>query len=164
VARWPAKASWPLRAWILPLLLLVPACGQGGLEDIRGRVLRNDLTGVRLWLALGGDPGVQVGGESLVSLACGPKGGLEVLRLLLDAGADPDARAPGDWTPLMHAASWGGLASCHLLVERGADPLARTADGRAVLDIARRTRRNDDVVAYLAEVIARRSSALPVPR
>lgn len=90
----------------------------------------NDVEALRRYLESGGDPNLcHEDGSSLLYIATGPHGGIEVVRLLINHGADPDLGF-GEYTPLMNAASWVSFDAVKMLVEAGANPTLKNSQGQ----------------------------------
>lgn len=116
-------------------------------RDVFEAVRRNDSSYAERYLKLGGDPNaVDRHGETLLYIATGPHGGMEVLSLLIDYKADPNQ---GTYTPLMNAASWGWLDGVKILISAGADPLLTNSEGKTARQCAAGDR---EVMDYLKRV------------
>jgi len=104
--------------------------------DIEEYVVNNNYIVVRTWLFLGGNPNRLLPYDnSLLYIATGPKGGLEVAKVLVDAGADVN-KGQAKFTPLMNAASWGAYDIVQFLLDHGADPNLKNEMGKNALQEA----------------------------
>lgn len=109
---------------------LVSGCyPSSNVTDICSIVAKNDVSSLQKWIEEGGDPNyISRHGESLLYIATGPNGGIEVVSLLIEAGANVDSGS-GHYTPLMNAASWCDVPTVLLLLEHGADPTKENSRG-----------------------------------
>jgi ankyrin repeat protein len=105
-------------------------------QSIEAAVRENDVAFVEQWLSDGGNPDyVDNQRQSLLYLATGSHGGLEVMDVLLEAGANPDlGLVASNYTPLMNASSWVNLAAVDELLEAGADPTLKNSSGQTALE------------------------------
>ncbi len=146
-----------LRAFIaLALLVLVGACQPGGSSSehpVFTEVRNNDDTGLKRFLAEGGDPNlVNPDGDTLLYVASGAKGGFEVVEVLLLAGADTDQKSRQGRTPLHTAAAWCNDRIVETLLDAGASFTVQNAEGKTPPEVvcAQPYDRRDQVLAIFS--------------
>lgn len=99
-------------------------------------VALNDYEAVGRYLSEGGDPNIQSGdGKSLLFIATGQRGGLEVTKQLIAAGADVNGVSAQGRTILQNAASWCVAEIVDVLLQAGADRNAIGAGDKTALDV-----------------------------
>ncbi|KAI9597916.1 hypothetical protein BDF19DRAFT_259825 [Syncephalis fuscata] len=67
--------------------------------------------------------------------------------MLLDAGISINLPGENGWTPLHEALSQQHADACQYLLMRGADPLLKNEMNESALELARRYRLSDEVIA-----------------
>ena len=115
-------------------------------------VRNNDAGRVGQYLAEAGDPNLKNGnGDSLLYVASGAKGGIDVVRLLLLGGADPDAISRQGRTALHTAAGWCNTDIVAALLESGARVDIKNDEGKLAIDVvcSQPRDRRDPVLALL---------------
>ena len=113
--------------------LLSAGCDHNGPDTVLTFVAENQSQQLQEWIRAGGDPDYKTeNGRSLLYIATGPHGGIDVVSILLEAGADPNLGA-GHYTPLMNAASWCDIRAVSLILEYGADPTLANSSGKTAL-------------------------------
>ncbi len=118
----------------LGLMLALGGCQKrpGPEDPVVMAVRANDAGEVQAYLDAGGDPDLRSReGDTLLYIASGSKGGVEVAKLLIANGADVDLAADNGRTPLANAAGWCDTARVALLLDAGASvrPLAMSDGG-----------------------------------
>jgi len=124
-----------LTAAALVLSLLLAACQPRAVAEdpVVGAVVRNDAAAVRDYLAGGGDPDLaNREGDSLLYIAAGARGGIEVARLLIAAGASLEAGSADGRTALANAAGWCDVEMVRMLLAAGADAAKVPRNGKTL--------------------------------
>lgn len=103
-------------------------------EEIQKAVVTNNTVALGRWLENGGNPNQLIGGNSLLYIATGPKGGYEITKLLIENGAAINVGV-GKFTPLMNAASWTNLKTVQLLLDHGADKNLMNTRGETAYEL-----------------------------
>jgi len=117
--------------------MILAGCQQrAGPENSIFSVVRdNNADRVQQYLAEGGDPDLTNDqGDSLLFIASGPRGGLQVVEALLVGGADTGLTSAEGRTALHNAAGWCDVAIVETLLEAGADPMREDGEGRTPAD------------------------------
>ena len=146
------------------LVLLVAACQAsvvepGPQEKAFSAVRSNDETGLGQYLAGGGDPNARnEDGDSLLYVASGAKGGVEVARALISAGADIDMISREGRTALHTAAAWCNADIVELLLAAGARTDIANSEGNVAMDVicSRPPDRREQVLALFFKARAGR--------
>lgn len=121
--------------FICGMALILAGCQQRAVaeNDIFTVVRSNNADRLTQYLAEGGDPDlVDSQGDSLLYLATGAKGGIEVTRVLVTGGAQIDLANADGRTPLHNAAGWCNVDIVAVLVAGGADLDAVDGSGKSV--------------------------------
>lgn len=117
----------------LVLFALVAACQPGDSSSehpVFTEVRKNDERGLMRYLAEGGDANiVNADGDTLLYVASGAKGGLEVVEVLLLGGADTAKLSRENRTPLHTAAAWCNDRIVDALLNAGASFDALNGEG-----------------------------------
>ena len=93
----------------------------GASDPVFKAVSQNDVTAVNSYLLKGGDVNMtNRDGETLLYVAAGAHGGLEVAARLVAAGADPELGNRSGRTPLLNALGWCDVDMVSLLLSAGA--------------------------------------------
>jgi ankyrin repeat protein len=144
------------------LLLFLTADGGNASEVAFAAAYWNDEKALASALKQGTSPDARNAvGETLLYVATGPKGGVEVVRLLLRSGANPNA-GQGRYTPLMNAASWVNLEAVNALLEAGADPRIVNERGETAIQVVGRAGgRERAVIHRLQQAVARAETPGP---
>ena len=123
--------------------------------DVFEAVDQNDNSVVKQYLDSGGNPNaMDKQGRSLLYIAAGPHGGMDVLKLLLEHEANPNT-GMGQYTPLMNAASWVWLDRVKALVDADADLMLTNSRGQTALQcVGKASGREKPVIEYLKNVMA----------
>lgn len=131
------------------LTIAISGCFGGNINIVEA-VEDNQAGTVRRWISDGGNPNLvdSVSGKSLLFLATGPNGGIEVLDVLLDGGANPNFPVSGD-TPLMNASMWVNSRAVRRLLAKGADPNAKSKDGKRAIDLVGEGSGRNEVIQML---------------
>lgn len=137
-------------------LVLLAACQQRAAPEasIFTVVRDNNVGRLGQYLAEGGDPNlVNSQGDSLLYIASGPRGGIEVLERLIRAGAKIDAASGEGRTALHNAAGWCDIDIVTALLEAGASADLEDDEGRTPTDkvCLEPTDRREAVLALLTE-------------
>jgi len=120
------------------LLLLISACQPSvGKEDsVFSDVRNNDATALSQYLGQEGDPNIMNGdGDSLLYVASGAKGGLEVVKLLVEGGADLNQISREGRTALHTASAWCNTDIVALLLEAGARTDIKNSENNVAIDV-----------------------------
>ena len=118
-------------------------------------VRNNDASKLGKFLTEGGNPNlVDANGDTLLYVASGARGGLEVVNLLLLAGADIDKTSNQGRTPLHTAAAWCNVDIVAALLNAGARTDIMNDENKNALDVvcARPLDRREQVIALFLKV------------
>ncbi len=141
----------------LLFITLVAACQPGSSSSehpVFTEVRNNDPTGLMRFLAEGGDPNlVNSDGDTLLYVASGARGGLEVVEVLLLAGADTAKLSREKRTPLHTAAAWCNDRIVVALLNAGASFRVQNGEGETPPQVvcAQPYERRDQVLALFFE-------------
>lgn len=127
-----------LRACMFVLFgLMLAGCQPGGEDEhpIFSVVRDNDANRLGQYLAEGGDPNVFNDRDSLLYVASGAKGGLEVVQRLVLAEADLNAISREGRTALHTAAAWCNTDIVALLLEAGARTDIKNSENKFAVDV-----------------------------
>ncbi len=127
-----------LRTGLIVLFTLILAgCQPGGENEhpIFSIVRDNDANRLGQYLAEGGDPNVFNGRDSLLYVASGAKGGLDVVQRLVLADVDLNAISREGRTALHTAAAWCNTDIVALLLEAGARTDIKNSEGKLAVDV-----------------------------
>jgi ankyrin repeat protein len=117
------------------LLFILSFCTQIDNSKIVEYVENNDYIKVEKWLNIGGNPNIILPDNStLLYIATGPRGGMEVTKILIEAGADVN-KGQSDYTPLMNAASWTNYLIVEYLLDNKANPNLKNKSGKTALQV-----------------------------
>ncbi|HPN68156.1 MAG TPA: ankyrin repeat domain-containing protein [Saprospiraceae bacterium] len=117
------------------LLFTLSFCTQINNSKIVEYVDDNDYNKVEKWLKNGGNPNIILPDNStLLYIATGPHGGIEVTKILIEAGADVN-KGHFDYTPLMNAASWTNYLMVEYLLDHKANPNLKNISGKTALQV-----------------------------
>ncbi len=147
---------------IVMALGFLAACQPGGSSDenpVFTLVRNNDAAGLQRYLAEGGDPDIiSSDGDSLLYVASGAKGGIEVVVQLLLAGADTEQVSRQNRTPLHTAAAWCNERIVKALLDAGASATALNSEGKTPPEVvcAQPYERRDPVIALFQAAEATR--------
>ena len=145
-----------IRFFIIALLvLLIAACqpaepGQGIESEAFSAVRNNDVAKLDRFLEGGLDPdAMNEDGDSLLYVASGAKGGVEVAKLLVGAGSDLNLVSREGRTALHTAAAWCNADIVALLLDAGARTDIMNSEGKTAMEVIclRPPQRRDQVLA-----------------
>lgn len=117
------------------LLFTLSFCTQIDNSKIVEYVDNNDYNKVEKWLKNGGNPNIILPDSStLLYIATGPHGGMEVTKILVEAGSDVN-KGQCKYTPLMNAASWTNYLIVEYLLDHNANPNLKNNFGKTALQV-----------------------------
>lgn len=131
------RRVWAQVALVSLALFVLAACQSrpSPPDPVVSAVRDNDAQRVGQYLAEGGDPDkLSPGGDSLLYVATGARGGIEVMRKLLIGGASINLTNPEGRTALHNAAGWCHVPMVTELLDAGADPGVVDGSGQTPLD------------------------------
>ncbi len=146
--RIPVKTRFFIIAF---LVLLVSGCQPS--EQVTNQefslVRSNDDIGLAQYLEDGDPNAMNEDGDTLLYVASGVKGGLEVARLLILAGADLNLISREGRTALHTASAWCNADIVSLLLETGARTDIKNSESQLAIDVvcARPQSRREQVLA-----------------
>ncbi len=160
----PVSVTVRMLAGFLVALVFLAACQPGGEAGGEGSpiftlVRNNNADRLNQYLAEGGDPNlVNEDGDTLLYVASGAKGGVEVARVLVLGGADLNKLSRQGRTPLHTAAAWCNADIVALLLEAGARTDIKNSDNELAIEsvCTSPAERREEVMALFLQARAAR--------